>query len=295
MTIVIAGYYKNDLFFIGDTAITQGNKILLSGFKKIYALPIITHKPIFSPRTFRRYRPFDGYSSECVVALAGSTLIAQHLINTISEHLRKIRIIHQYNENGLKLSLLRHCDIASNPMYRDIYCEYSDDIYTFNNMNKAINVNEILNIIDYSIDEAFSSASSHIISEPEWERLLKNEYLIGIHDSSNRKNLLFKIKLDSIHDSEGLLRIKSERILITESELAVIGLNDSIDITKQYLDKINDIYQKHKESDEDLPLILLKAVEDVINEANGQGYKAISKPIILKKFNGRLEISIMVT
>lgn len=34
MTIVIAGYEDNDIFFIADSAITSNNKTLLSGLKK---------------------------------------------------------------------------------------------------------------------------------------------------------------------------------------------------------------------------------------------------------------------
>ena len=54
MTLVVAGFDGDEIFFIGDSAITNVSgtvpKTLLSGFKKIYAIPIIVHAGFVAQR-----------------------------------------------------------------------------------------------------------------------------------------------------------------------------------------------------------------------------------------------------
>ena len=84
MTIVVAGYDGNEIFFIADSAITANKKTLLSGFKKIYSIPIKLNKPYIN-RTFYHYIPYRGYEGEAAFALAGSTL--KRWIRKFEQHL----------------------------------------------------------------------------------------------------------------------------------------------------------------------------------------------------------------
>jgi hypothetical protein len=103
MSLVIAGYdyemlwdskMDDGIFAIADSAITshQGGKTILNGFRKVYELEAKVWKPNFTPDGyFRNY--LDIYTtSPFIVGFAGSTLTAQHILNTITGHLEKLKI-----------------------------------------------------------------------------------------------------------------------------------------------------------------------------------------------------------
>lgn len=293
MTIVVAGHYENEIFFITDSAITNNNKTLLSGFKKVYGIPIQLHVPLFVPYTFSHYIPFEGFKAECVFALSGSTLIGQHVINSISEHLGKIRVIHSHTSSGLRMSLLRHCCISQNPMYRPEYIEYDNTLYSPTNVYKAINKENIIEIIEYSIQESFSSAFKHVCDDEGVNWLLENQFMFGVNCSKTQNNFLFKVTLKEDYE-DGILKIKVCSEEIKSGQLGIIGLTDNSSLTKQYLEKINNVYLENIRS-EHCPLILLKLIEDIVDNANAKCYRAVAKPIIYKKFDKFIEKSIMIS
>ncbi|CAI3129338.1 hypothetical protein MWMV8_MWMV8_00821 [Acinetobacter calcoaceticus] len=289
MTLIVAGYDNEEIFFISDSAITdQEGKRLLSGFKKVYSVPIILHKPYFV-RTFKRYFPFESYSGECVFALAGSTLVAQHVINTINEHLRKIRIIHEYHNGNIKYSLIRHCDITNNPMYRSGYREYDDDLYKDYLIEKDIDISDILKIIEYSVNEAFKSAIYHA-TEKTWNTLLNNEYLLALYCHKTKQNYLYKLSLVEYTNDENLLKIRCHIVLIPKSDIAIIG-------TTKFNDQITNSYASFKQNvhESNVPQKMLILLSDIIATANTGGDFGISRPIIYKTFNERLNKNITVT
>ena len=106
MTLIIVGQdfqkflsNKSDtsfgLFAVSDTNITQNNMVLVNGFKKVIRIPIRLKVPEFVEdydrynNFFTRYTDYPLFKS-CLLAFAGSTLVAQHIINVISNHLGKL-------------------------------------------------------------------------------------------------------------------------------------------------------------------------------------------------------------
>lgn len=285
MTIVIAGYEDNDIFFIADSAITSNNKTLLSGFKKVYSIPINLHKPYIN-RTFYRYIPYKAYEGEAVLALAGSTLTAQHIINSINEHLGKIRFIHKYNQNGIQYSLLRHCNTYDNPFYKKEYTEYVD-VYRDEDLYKSIKVQDIKNIIEYSIKEALSSASKHVGNDADWKRIIENEYLFALHCPITKRNFLYQVELkETIQD--GIVKAIPNVIEISKNDLAIIGLkNNKVDLESLYKQLVT-------EKSDKVSLRMLDALENLIDAYREEGNLGVSKPITYKKFNGKLTKDVSV-
>jgi len=285
MTIVVAGYEGDEIFIIADSAITSGRKTLISGFKKIYSIPIVLHKP-YILRTFRNYSPFRSYEGESVIALAGSTLTAQHVINTIAGHLDKIRFIHDYDSNGIKYSLIRHCNTRDNPFYRPEYTEYDDSVYLDNDLYKSINIDDIKNVIQYSIEEALSSASKHICDETDWSRIINNEYLFTLNCPKTRKNFLYKVELNEV-EIDGLVKAVPNLIEIPRGGLGIIGIKD-------YENELNDLYIKLAKTPAKISLEMLSFVEKIIDDCNSKGNMGVAKPIIYKRFNGKLLKSLSI-
>jgi hypothetical protein len=137
MTLVIAGYeYSkswfsifdedpsvadskmdiNGLFIVADSAITKSpNQTLLNGFRKIHSIEAKIWKPNFIyDDTFNGY--VEVYETrKLFIGFAGSTLVAQHVINNITEHLNNLRISFSRDENGfIKYNIIKHCD--ANPL-----------------------------------------------------------------------------------------------------------------------------------------------------------------------------------
>lgn len=279
MTIVVAGYEGDEIFIIADSAITSGNKTLISGFKKTYALPIVLHKPHIL-RTFYHYIPFENYAGETVFALAGSTLTAQHIINTISGHLDKIRFIHNYEGNGIKYSLLRHCNLRDNPFYTDKYKEFDEDLYLNRDLFNSIDINDIKNIIEYSIEEALSSASKHVCTEADWARIINNEYLFTLNCPKTSQNFLYKVELNEV-PVNGIPKVVPKITQIPKGSLAIIGI-------KNYDESLNTLYSNLIDTPSKISLEMLKYVEKIIDLCNSTGNMSVSKPIIYKRFNGKL-------
>ncbi|MDN8248070.1 hypothetical protein QZK48_16190 [Acinetobacter baumannii] len=279
MTLVVAGYEGEEIFFIGDSAITSNNVTLLSGFKKIYAVPIVVNQP-YILRTFKNYIPYPRYQGECVIALAGSTLIAQHVINSVVGHLDKIRVKHDYDINGIKYSLIRHCNTKDNPFYNTGYIVYENNIYSDDDIYNAISVDGIKQIIEYSIKEALSSASKHVLDSESWERVINNEYLFALCCPHTGKNFLYKVELIEQETNNG---IKAVPVItqITEGNIGIIGM-------KAYTQTLTEEYQKLLTTPSKISLGMLNCIEDIIDKCNSEGNKGIAKPIIYKRFNGKL-------
>ncbi|WP_312088046.1 hypothetical protein [Acinetobacter variabilis] len=279
MTLVVAGYEGDEIFFIGDSAITSDNVPLLSGFKKIYAVPIVVHAPYFL-RTFKNYVPFRGYQGECVIALAGSTLIAQHVINSVVGHLDKIRVKHDYDENGIKYSLIRHCNTRDNQLYGPAYTEYDDDVYLDKDIFNSITIDNIKQIIEYSIKEALSSASKYYQCEKKWGSVINNEYLFALACPHTKQNFLYQVKLVE-EKIEGGIKAVPEISEIPKGSIGIIGL-------KKFNSNINEEYQKLLATPSKISFGMLNCIENIINACNAEGFKGIAKPIIYKRFNGKL-------
>lgn len=276
MTLVVAGFDGDEVFFIGDSAITSGNHTLLSGFKKIYAVPIIVHTPYFV-REFKRYIPFSSYKAESVVALAGSTLIAQHILNTINEHLTKVRVNYSYNAGEIKYSLIRHCDSKNNRFYQG-GCIWDTSELSYDEVLSAIQVNDLKGIIEYSIGEAVRSASKHILGEDDWQRVKNNEYLFSLSCLHTKENFLYRVEFEEGAQDDGTVKAIPKVDEVPKGQLGIIGL-------KRFNKELSEKYNELVETQSNISLEMLNYFEQIIDSCNQQGYHGVSKPIIYKRFS----------
>lgn len=279
MTLVVAGFDGDEIFFIGDSAITNVSgtvpKTLLSGFKKIYAIPIIVHAPYFV-REFRRYSPFNYYKAESVVALAGNTLIAQHILNTINEHLTKVRVNYSYNNGKTTYSLIRHCDLRNNQFYNE-RCIWDVSELSYDEVLSAIQVNDLKDIIEYSISEAVRSASKHVLGEEDWKRVKDNEYLFSLSCPHKQENFLYRVEFDE-EEQGGIVKAIPKVESIPKGQIGIIGLKR---FNKELCEKYNELVVAQS----NISLEMLNYFEQIIDNCNEQGYKGVAKPIIYKRYN----------
>ncbi|MBV7547417.1 hypothetical protein KW849_14090 [Pseudomonas sp. PDM26] len=128
MTLIIAGHtleqinidgikstHGHGVFFATDSSITQNGVVVVSGFKKVYEMPIRVNGVNLLDNWFNGYHGFI-YEGGCAVAFAGSTLVSQHIMNSIRNHLGELKPT--YRDGMYQLAMLcethkfisQHCD-----------------------------------------------------------------------------------------------------------------------------------------------------------------------------------------
>jgi hypothetical protein len=155
--------------YIISTVTATGRKPLVSEFRKIVEVPIHIWEPHFVGENFNGYiKIFTTY--KCLVAFAGSTLIAQHVINNITGHLGKLRIDH---ESGDEFTCIvkKSCD-ANNLISNGSSSVYNDDIFIpERDYQNLLTAEFVSDLVEHSINKALESKMRHVIDQQETNKL----------------------------------------------------------------------------------------------------------------------------
>ena len=256
MTLVIAGYdytksidyskYSDDpsikyvpsmevngLFVVADSAITShsGGRTLLNGFKKVHTMEAKLWKPYFMPDgSFRSYHEvFD--SRPLFVAFAGSTLTAQHVINSISGHLEALRISYERQRftDPVKYNVVRHCQ--RNPLYESA-SYWDDDTFTDRDFEGLLSGEVISDTIEYSINDALMSAGRYKLSMDEFQAM-HTEIVAGFWCPVSKSHELYVFRMLSKTGDEGVLVAYTKKQKVQENEVAVLGMRKAFESSAQ--------------------------------------------------------------
>lgn len=283
MTLVIAGRNENNgLFIVADSAITSTgstSRLVLSSFKKVYPIDIKLWQPYFINESFRDY--FEVYyEARCFVAVAGRTLTIQHVLNSITGHLSKLRISAIYDEeNMVKYTMFLHCD-NKNPLFKN-NCYWQEDMFVpKNHYANVYDANKVLDFIEKIILEAIIDAKKYKLDENEFKELL-SEYIVGIYCNKTKKHLLttFKIK-HKLDDSTGTIEPYVEREDIKKDSLAVIGMSNKF--KAKAVIRYNELLT---DNNSDIPNAMFEFLNMAIKEINDTNSKEIYFPSCCYSFN----------
>lgn len=296
MTLVIAGYeheksidlsefsteakpyvpemHVNGIFAIADSAITthQGGRTLLNGFRKVYEMEAKLWKPDFMPDgLFRDYLDICE-SRKFFVGFAGSTLTAQHILNSISEHLGKLRIscIRENTNGPLKYEVIRHCQ--ANPLVSPIITYWGDDTFTDRDFKGLLTGEVIANFVEYSINNALFSASKYKLSMEEFQAM-RTDLVCGVWCPYARRHELYQFTMESKRGDDGTLFGYTEKRLAGENEVVVLGMNNKYGASAQ--EKFNNALSSFIRPAGEM----YKFLEECIEEVRAQGSKEIDRPI----------------
>ncbi len=270
------------LFAVADSSITapksNGTKTLLGGFRKIYPIEIKVWKPHFTGVYFHSYQQVY-YEAECFIAIAGSTLTAQHVLNIISEHLRKIRISYKRSKELMtpgKYILIRHCQQNELEIKQGID-QWDENMFTPNDYINLVNASDIAEIVEYSINEALSSARKYKI-DGESLNAMYSEFAVGMYCPRERNHQLFVFRMGSRLNADGIIEVFATNERIEEGRVAVLGMKNEFeamaqDAMKSAIDE--DILPSQKFFD-----FLNQAIDKVRNN----GSFAIDRPSVCKVF-----------
>lgn len=287
MTLIVAGFEKDGtIIFCGDSLITtkaNGSTVKLTSlFRKIIPLEIIVRVPEIDPSGKIINYIESLCQHRCMIAFAGSTLVSQHIINSIQGHLKQIKYTYDsgtydYSEGctkGAGYKLIMGCE--NNKSVEETY--WNKDMFAdpVKNANELINKNFLRNVFNHCIQKTMNEFYININEEfnPEW---FASDFIVALSCYETKKNHLFTFKME-FNESEVNL-IEQE---ININELAIIGIS-------RYSEEINQAYQTQKatlSTSEILSQEITKAIID--NESID--LREIGDPVVLKKFNQHREL-----
>lgn len=300
MTLVIAGYnhsksldyssfasdttevYEpvmevNGLFVMADSAITShaGGRTLLNGFRKIHTLEAKLWKPYFQPDgSFKDYQEVYE-TNELFVAFAGSTLTAQHIINSIHGHLGQLRISYERASlsSSVEYKVIRHCQ--KNLLVSDYGSYWDDDTFTNRDFEGLLTADVIANVIEYSVNDALRSASSYKLSMEEF-RDMHTEIVAGIWCPVSKKHNLYVYRMQSRPGDDGVLTAFTSKELIPSGSIAVLGMRRTFESRAQ--EAFETAIGKFITPDRTLWAFL----NDAIDEVQASESKEIDRPAALR-------------
>lgn len=166
MTLIIAGHtlepvhlgslkstYAHGVFFAADSNITQNGAVVVSGFKKVYDIPIRVNGVNLLGNWFNGYEGFI-YEGGCAVAFAGSTLVSQHILNSIRNHLGELKPTHQDGKYQLAMLCQPHKFIAQ-------HCDGDMFKRSDYGSNCLLTASFIAGVVQHAIQSVLDRASQH--------------------------------------------------------------------------------------------------------------------------------------
>jgi hypothetical protein len=154
MTLVIAGYNRGNLeegiYFAADSHITQSNQILVKGFKKVIELPIRVKGLNFCGNWFNGYLG-NMYESSSAIAFAGSSLVAQHLINSMKNHLSEL--YPTYSDGCYQVVM--SCEQKKHLRNND---NYSSEMFLDSDLDKILTGEYLSLVVCHSIEAVLNKA-----------------------------------------------------------------------------------------------------------------------------------------
>jgi len=295
MTLVIAGYdYKRSLqyiwgegeheakdepkmqlcglFVVADSAITShaGGRTLLNGFKKVYCLRANLWKPYFMPDgSFKDY--FEIHEQrEVFVAFAGSTLTAQHIINSITAHIENLRISFGRRADGsIYYSAIRHCQ--KNPLITNETLYWGEDTFLPRDCDGLLTGEIISKTTEYSINEALLSAGRYKLSMEEFQAM-RTEFVLGLWCPYQKRYELHLYRMLQRAGADGVLVAYTDGKLLAPHEIAVLGMRAQFEESAQK--EFDDSIKNHSSPSAALNDFLKNAI-DTVQQA---GSKEIDHP-----------------
>jgi hypothetical protein len=249
MTLIIAGYehtksfdytqYSDDknstytpemepvgLFVVADSAITNhtNGRTILNGFRKTHSIEVKLWKPHFTPDgSFRDYNEVHE-TNNTFLSFAGSTLTAQHIINSITTHLQSLRISFKRHErdHSIIYTAIRHCQ--PNPLHTPSQVSHWDDDTFLNRDFEGLLTGELIaETIEYSMNDALKSASRYKLDIEEFQAM-HTEIVAGVWCPVKKRHELYVYRMDNKRGEDGVLIPFTVKSLVPTNEVVVLGM-----------------------------------------------------------------------
>jgi len=280
MTLIVAGHslekitfsgisstHVRGLFAASDSSITSGGTTLVSGFKKVVEVPIRVKGLNFCGEWFDGYHDYR-YEDGCFVAFAGSTLVAQHIMNSIKNHLGEIYPTYEDEEYKLVMSCEPHRHLRQ--------IDYDDSMFLDKHLNGLLSAKLVSNIVRHSIQAVLDSAQKHDGMRNNF-RAFQAEFILGFRCPLDYKYYLYQYEIHPDNEKSAIVNMTQ----IQEGDVAVIGLKE------QYSEEAKDHFQKALDNGDNTAIKMHEFIVNAIEDQNSLGVFSIGKPCGLYMYEGR--------
>lgn len=267
------------VYFAADSAITNNNKTLLNGFRKIYPVKVSLWKPYISGDTFRGY-PMESYSFDVAIAFAGSTLSAQHYMNIINSHLNNLRVTLSQGRGECKFRVIKECE--ENPLVGKII-QFLEDPFCDIDCREFLSAEYISSVVLHSLKAGVASASQYKLDEAGFNSL-KIEMLLAVQCQKTLEYHLYQYDMNKVNIG-GLLKVEVSQVELDVDKVAVIGLKS------KYEELANQEQLKIKKTSDKRSVTMFNYLNACIDIENKDENKGVARPSNLKIYkNGRLNL-----
>jgi hypothetical protein len=259
------------LFFAADSNITQKGHVLVSGFKKVVEMPVRVQGLNFLGDWFDGYHGFS-YEGGCAIAFAGSTLVAQHILNSIRNHLGELKPCHY--DGRYQLAML--CE--SNKFIGQ-YCD--EDMFLRSDLghNHLLSAPFIAGVVKHSIQSVLDRAKDHSGMKHNFSAY-QADFILGVCCPETRKYHIYQYAI--IPGKTGGAEATMEEVPM--GKVAVIGMKDL------HEQKANEAFAAAVKNSERTDTAILDFLTTSIQDQNDIGVFDIGFPAFLYKLTGiRLE------
>lgn len=284
MTLIVAGRslvsmgfsrldnkFCDGVFFVSDSSITQRGTPLVSGFKKVVEMPIRVAGLNFLDEWFQGYHGWR-YEGACAVAFAGSTLVAQHILNSIRNHLADLRPT--YRDGAYQLAMI--CEES-----KFLYGDYPTNMFVDNDLgpNSLLTASVIASVVEHSIQAVLIQAQPHKNMKQMFSAY-QAEFILGVCCPKTKKYHLYRYEIVP-SDADGAIVSMEE---VPEGQVAVIGMR------KLHEEDSNEAYAKDLKEGKNTGVSMFDFLANAITDQNEIGVFEIGFPAFHYKLEGnRLE------
>lgn len=276
MTIIIAGFsydsfHQESIYFATDSVLTTPymglSRLLLKGFKKVVEIPVRIKLPLFQGNSFYRYYG-DTFETKCTIAFAGSTLVAQHLMNSITNHLAELYPTHKHSRYRLAMSCEKNLHLCGD---YDVEGLYGDCMFTQEHLHSLLNAQYISEVVEHSINAVLSIVKTYSDMSVDFGPY-KAEFILGVYCPQDKQHYLYTYEI--IPDNNlGATVLKNS---INKNEIAIIGAKNFKDEALVNINGKNPLFKADEK--------MFKFLNKIIDSENSIGNITIGKPSALFNF-----------
>ncbi|ERT17037.1 hypothetical protein [Pseudomonas aeruginosa] len=289
MTLIVAGHTLEQLdfegiksthahgtFFASDSSITQDGAVLVNGYKKVYEIPIRVNGVNLLGNWFNGYHGFI-YEDGCAIAFAGSTLVSQHIMNSIRNHLGELKPT--YRDDKYQLAMLcekhkfigQHCD---GDMFKR--SDYGP--------NYLLSAAFIAGVVQHSIQAVLDRASEHKSMKKNFTAY-QAEFILSVRCPLTSKYHIYQYEIVPGPDNGDASKADSTPAVATmveipEGKVAVIGMR------KFFGDDASKAFAAAIEAGQRTDTAMHEFVTTAIRDQNAIGAFGIGLPAFLYEHQG---------
>lgn len=293
MTLIVAGHTLEQLdfegiksvhgrgtFFASDSSITQKGEVLVNGYKKVYEIPIRVNGVNLLGNWFNGYHGFI-YEDGCAIAFAGSTLVSQHIMNSIRNHLGELKPTYRDDKYQLAMPCERHKFIGQ-------HCD--GDMFKRSDYgpNYLLSAAFIAGVVQHSIQAVLDRASEHKGMKKNFTAY-QAEFVLSVRCPLTSKYHIYQYDIvpgpdDGDGSNADSIPAVAQMAEIPEGKVAVIGM-------REFFEKeANDAFAAAMDAGQRTDAAMLEFVTNAILDQNAIGAFGIGLPAFLYEHQGmRLE------